>query len=274
MALENPNFVSDLDQAAPSFQDQRSEGDDHLRAIKKAIVATFPGFNGRIYRRRNVSATGALASTDNGAIINATGTLTLTPTAAASLGNGWMCWVRAATGTVTIDPTSSEKVNGALTQNLPVGYTGILFCDGTEFFMLVAYKDVPTVTPPVPASTRMVFQQTSVPTGWTKVSNVQYEDAVPRFTTGTVGTGGVDAFTSVFGVSKSTGALALSIAQMPSHTHPFDVVNGIQQANASSNTDTARSGGNTTGATGGGGSHSHTLTMNPKYVDLIVGVKD
>jgi len=48
------------------------------------------------------------------------------------------------------------------------------------------------------AGTRSLFQQTSAPTGWTKESAAAYEDAAIAGTTGSVGTAGSTAFSSVF----------------------------------------------------------------------------
>lgn len=123
-----------------------------------------------------------------------------------------------------------------------------------------------------PSGTRMLFQQTAAPTGWTKESNATYNDAAPRFTTGTVGTGGADAFNTLFGTSKSTAGFTLTNAEIPSHTHAamqweqdFGMTGGGSVFGVGVQTQA------TSGATGGGGSHSHTLNnMNLKFVDCIV----
>jgi hypothetical protein len=270
MTLENPSFIEDFNPAAPTFQDFQAEGDDHLRNMKRAIKATFPGFAGRFARRKNVTASGALTLQDNGSLIRATQTLILTPAAAASIGNGWMVFVRAEGGTVTIDPTANEKVNGLDTIAVPSGYTAILFCDGTEFFSMLVYTEVPTAAKAFPTGTRMLFQQTAAPLGWTKITVGVYDNAGLRLTTGAVGTGGVDAFTSTFGSGKVTAGHTLSIAQIPSHTHPgggtptpAEVGGGPGYAQVN------------TGATGGGGSHTHPLNnMNLKYADAIIASID
>ena len=70
------------------------------------------------------------------------------------------------------------------------------------------------------SGTRMLFQQTAAPTGWTKESAAAYNDAALRFTTATATpTGGNDAFTTHFGTSKSTAAYTLLEADIPGHTH-------------------------------------------------------
>lgn len=42
MALEVVNFINDLTEANPSAGDPKSEGDDHIRNIKRALKACFP----------------------------------------------------------------------------------------------------------------------------------------------------------------------------------------------------------------------------------------
>lgn len=69
------------------------------------------------------------------------------------------------------------------------------------------------------AGTRMVFNQTTAPTGWTKDSAATHNNASLRSTTGTVGTGGNDNFTTVFGTGKSTSSHTLTESQIPGHTH-------------------------------------------------------
>lgn len=120
--------------------------------------------------------------------------------------------------------------------------------------------------------TRMLFQQTAAPTGWTKETNAAYNDAAMRVVTGTAATGGADAFTTHFGTSKSTAGYTLATADIPAHTHPADTTD-LQQI-ATGGSSFTKSGGNT-GSTGGGGSHAHTLpNFNIKYVDVIVAAKD
>lgn len=131
-----------------------------------------------------------------------------------------------------------------------------------------------------PSGTRMLFQQTSAPPGWTKETNSAYNDVSMRIVTGSVSSGGADDFTAVFGVSKSTGAFTLTTSHIPSHAHPYTnptVGSGLTDVNAFSGA-TARStptvNGGTTGASGSGGSHSHTLQMDIKYRDVIIAEKN
>jgi hypothetical protein len=121
-----------------------------------------------------------------------------------------------------------------------------------------------------PAGTRMSFQQTSAPTGWTKDTTATIDDSILRLVTGTVTTGGTTGF-STWNAQTATGATTLSTAQIPSHTHTINV--GTEGADAfirnANNASTINSGG-----TGGGGSHTHSLTQSLKYYDFIIASKN
>lgn len=48
MTIESASYVSQLNSAYPAVGDPKSEGDDHLRLIKSAVVATFPNVAGAV----------------------------------------------------------------------------------------------------------------------------------------------------------------------------------------------------------------------------------
>lgn len=123
------------------------------------------------------------------------------------------------------------------------------------------------------AGTRMPFNQTAAPTGWTKDTTAGLNDSLMRIVTGTASSGGSTAF-STYNAATTTGATTLSTSQIPSHNHsvsvPGDVGNSInQEYQASFNTNSG-----TTGNTGGNGSHTHSMTKSIKYYDFIVATKD
>ena len=79
-----------------------------------------------------------------------------------------------------------------------------------------------------PRGTRMLFQQSAAPAGWTKDATIN--DKALRVVSGSVGSGGSKGFASTFGrprvagsvsssISGRTGAHRLSVGEMPSHTH-------------------------------------------------------
>ena len=138
-----------------------------------------------------------------------------------------------------------------------------------------------------PVGTRIVFQQTAAPTGWTKDTSIT--NAALRLTDGTVTSGGADNFSTIFGTSKSTASYTLLEADVPAHDHGSggahthtvstgSIVAGssVQGGLASSGSiNTGSSGTHTHTSFGGGGGHAHTLSnMNIKYQDVIVAQKD
>jgi len=70
---------------------------------------------------------------DRGKLIDCTsGTFSLTFTAAATLGDGWFCYVRnSGSGIITLDPNSTELIDGASTITLAAGESCAVQCTGT-----------------------------------------------------------------------------------------------------------------------------------------------
>lgn len=141
-----------------------------------------------------------------------------------------------------------------------------------------------------PTGTLMLFQQTTAPTGWTKQTT--HNDKALRVVSGTASSGGTSSFTTVFAnqtptintSSLSVAATTLSTTQIPSHTHSYTASDGSFTASNGSELSAATApGGRTTGGTGGGGSHTHsltgsatasTITLAVQYVDLIIASKN
>lgn len=145
------------------------------------------------------------------------------------------------------------------------------------------------------SGTRMTFNQTSAPTGWTK--DVSTDDAAFRLTSGVVGSGGSINFTTLFAssgttptgsvsissISGSAGATTLTTPQIPSHVHTQGLGPGGQLL-----TNPGGVAQGNTGAEGGGGSHTHPFSFSSgsasfsgnainlavKYVDLIIAQKN
>jgi hypothetical protein len=140
--------------------------------------------------------------------------------------------------------------------------------DGTQFQLVSPI--VWSSTPAFPSGTRMSFNQTAAPTGWTKDTTAAINDSILRLVTGSVSSGGSVAF-STWNSSGTTGAYTLATADIPSHTH---TAMSITSGAVSTATAGQSAGNNTTGSTGGGGSHSHSLSNNIKYYDFIIASKD
>ena len=135
------------------------------------------------------------------------------------------------------------------------------------------------------AGARILFQQTTPPTGWTKETSSTYNDAILAFTTGTVATSGSVAVSTLFASQTLTGTVGNdtpSISKMASHNHSTDIANKEDESLA-------------TGIAGGGGAtpttltffsdtkgsstaHNHSLTMDAfnmsvKRVGTVIGQK-
>ena len=127
----------------------------------------------------------------------------------------------------------------------------------------------------VPSGTKQIFVQTAAPTGWTK--DTTHNDKALRVVSGTASNGGVDSFTTTFGAGKTTASHTLSTPQIPVHDHPYTTKAAGSQGAPSFQGPSLFQGPDTpsvTGSTGGGGSHSHNLSLDIAYVDTIIATKD
>lgn len=126
-----------------------------------------------------------------------------------------------------------------------------------------------------PTGTAMLFQQTTAPTGWTKVTT--YNDYALRIVSGTASTGGSVGFTTAFS-SQNVGATTLSTSQIPAHSHVVPMQEGTGSTAGGGTLYYSRRGDLpyqpvTTTDTGSGGSHTHSLNIAVNYVDCIIATK-
>lgn len=158
---------------------------------------------------------------------------------------------------------------------------GITFGDGTS--------QSTAASSAFPSGTVMLFVQTAAPTGWTK--STAHDNKALRVVSGTAGSGGSVAFSTAFAsqaVSGSVGigATTLSTTQMPSHNHTYTSPSaGSTYTSFPMMSDNqgyqSVSGSSTTGAQGGGGSHTHSgsftgtaINLAVQYVDVIICTKN
>lgn len=134
MGLETGTYINDLNELWPLGSDGKSAGDNHIRLIKEALKNTLPGLAGAFARVQSKSANYTALATDNTSLILATAALTLSLTAAATLGNKWVAAVYASSGDVTIDPNGAETINGSATLTIPSGTFAWVWCTGTTFY--------------------------------------------------------------------------------------------------------------------------------------------
>lgn len=90
-----------------------------------------------------------------------------------------------------------------------------------------------------PSGTKLLFQQTAAPTGWTKITTT--DNAALRIVSGTVGSGGSVNFTTAFASQTPSGSISVSggsvsattltSSQIPSHTHGFSGTSGGMNSN-------------------------------------------
>jgi hypothetical protein len=227
-----------------------------------------------------------------------------------------------ATNTGTTDDTTTATAvypvwKTTTTGNLPekVSSTKLTFVPSTGTLTATAFvgdgSGLTGLAGGFPAGTLMLFQQTAAPTGWTKQTT--HNDKALRVVSGTAGSGGTTAFTSVFtnqtpsftgsngtlGVNAGTlgvGSTTLSTAQMPSHSHvvgflspDYDGASGAQ--NGGYQGFIPNSSSPSTNGAGSGSSHNHSIsgspslsgtisgtngavTLNVAYVDLIIASKN
>lgn len=195
-----------------------------------------------------------------------------------------------------------DTMTGALTN--PYGYYGTLYGDWAS----------------MPSGTTTVFYQASAPSGWTQIVNTAVNDSALRVVSGSGGgsTAG-NNFSSTFvsqtvtgsvtisAITGTIGGTSLTVSQLPSHNHAvndgghshYTIHYAYTQGGPNGPCDGSVNGpvgnfgtntaftGITIGSTGGGATHTHSLTMNAatgsfsgnsipmnvKYIDLIVCTK-
>ena len=222
---------------------------------------------------------------------NAIYTLPQNTSATAIVGGQWIVYNNTSGSfTVTISPISGGGTSVACTQ----GKRTIIYSDGTN--IAIADDRVSIPDPIVPSGTKMLFQQTAAPTGWTK--DTTHNNKALRVVSGAAGSGGSTAFTDVF-TSRT-----IDVANLPSHTHGVtdpghghltrissnasDFINGtggfaLANANNNNYTFTGATPSNTvgeqlaaatTGITIGNTGSGTAMDFAVQYVDLIIATKD
>lgn len=193
-------------------------------------------------------------------------------TSSGYISNGTIVGSSIINGTVSGGTISGSAILGGSINNVIIGATTPTTATFTTFSGTWAS---------LPAGTRMLFVQSSAPTGWTK--SLTDDNKALRIVSGTAGTGGTVAFTTAFSAQAITGTTdptILDATQIPAHTHTYTAAGGVigVQAGASYNVMWSP-GGTPTTSTGGGLGHTHTfsagsINLAVQYVDAIIAVKN
>jgi hypothetical protein len=228
-----------------------------------AIIQTADGTD-----NLNLQSNGStvLALTSSGVTVTGTLNVSGSPISVSAGGTG------AASQTAYAVLAGGTTSTGAYQSVASVGTSGqVLMSNGAG--ALPTFQTISTQA--FPSGTKMSFYQASAPTGWTKDTTADLNDAILRIVTGSGGaTGGSTAF-STWAAVTSTSSYTLATADIPSHSHtatnggsPFVSANGIStQSLVGSGSPVTAS----TANTGGGGGHSHGVSsQNLKYADFIV----
>lgn len=206
-------------------------------------------------------------------------------------------------GSVTVNLTASPNIT-----SLNVGGSEVV--SSSRALKNIASVDATTaaaitaggVGGSIPSGTRMLFQQTSAPTGWTK--DTTHNNKALRVVNGTAGSGGSVAFTTAFANKTTSGSIGntsaggtvaghtLTTAETPSHSHYLNgngnMSGGFSYGRIVSTGGVAYYTSYTTNSIGSNGSHSHGFTgashnhsfsgsaidLRVQYVDLIIASKD
>lgn len=275
-----------------------------------------------------LSISGTLSFTGSSANLGQVGNIIILGGSAGQVlstnGSGGLSWVSAAAADTAITVTANAQPNitsvGTLTSVNSSGNvvgsnvktsTGAFYGNGAGLTNIPGGNVTGTVpsasyatsagsVASIPSGTRMLFAQTSAPTGWTKLTS--NDDAALRVVSGAAGSGGTVGFTTAFAskaVTGTVGATALTESQLPAHRHyMFNSASGstdISTYPASVPAWAGLSGGDTeysidstnaqtadygyTDTTGSGATHTHTfsgtaINLAVKYVDVIIAQKD
>lgn len=170
MGLEATTFISGLDSANPLATDPKSQGDDHLRLIKSAVKASFPGITGAVtatHTELNALAgfTGAVASTTavqtltnktlttpalgtpgSGVLTNCTGTAAGLTAGIATVANG----LKFSTTTVAVSASAAPSSGQVLTASSATAAAwatpsaGVLFANNGASNVTAAWQLIST----------------------------------------------------------------------------------------------------------------------------------
>ncbi|KKL48001.1 hypothetical protein LCGC14_2329930, partial [marine sediment metagenome] len=122
-----------------------------------------------------------------------------------------------------------------------------------------------------PATTSMLFYQSAAPAGWTK-DVATFDDHGIRVVSSTAwsaGSKGTDAFSTVFSPTKPSESHILTTAELPTTLVGQPVNAGTTDVTIVSAGDNCKQ-----FALGSGSGHTHDVTMDLNYINMIRATKD
>lgn len=277
------------------------------------------GTGSAVFATSPTLVTPALGTPASGVVTNLTGTasININGTVGATTANSGAFTTVTASSNITANgrvfgTSPNDSSSGAVTLRDAAGDPNSLYLQGVNNACTVQYAALQFKTDGsisatgqltatqfngawayLPAGTRMSFQQTAAPTGWTKDTTAAIDNSACRFVTGTASSGGSVAFTTAFASQSVTGtngasaAYTLATADIPSHTHVVPTYEGTGSTAGGGTLYYSRRGDLTyqplgAAATGGGGAHSHgaagftgtAINLAVKYYDFIIASKN
>ncbi len=152
MGLENPSFLTQFNSANPLATDKRSQGDDHIRRMKAALLATFPSADHAIYLEKTSVDVASGATTNVGAAasnyVRITGTTTIT--AFDTVAAGIWRFIRFA-GILTFTHSSALILPGAANITTAAGDTALAISEGSGNWRVIFFARAdgsPVILPP------------------------------------------------------------------------------------------------------------------------------
>lgn len=212
MSLENPTYVGDLVAANPTANDPKSQGDDHIRRLKTALLNSFAGYTGA------VCVTGV-----DGGVANA---YTLTPAQALPAYGNKMIAVfvpttyNTAASTLNISGLGAKaikRIDGTdvIANDLVTGSVYSAAYNGTEFRLLSAtknYIDQLAFTSALPAQSLGVLQSSGTVSSFGKTTTGYALNAVKGADIASAATIDLTSATGEFvHVTGSVGITAITI---------------------------------------------------------------
>ena len=238
-----------LNSTSPTIEFEESDGNPDFRIISESGALSFQDADAGPATRMKINSDGHIdvfSNLDCGAGVDVTGNITVT-------------------GTVDgVDVATRDTLFGGLTSSSGVLTNGVTATtqsasDNTTKVATTAYVTTGIANAQAfPSGTKMLFQQTSAPTGWTKVTSGVDNKAL-RVVSGTAGSGGSNAFSNTL-ASRSITANAGNTTAGGN----VSVANSTAGGNVSVANTTA--GGNVSvsiaNASTGGTVNSHTLSTS------------